>query len=83
MSENAEKIWLVQVFDTQDKTVQAQGFRSQQGATECIKNVKDQLDEQGGYTYEKASDEAFALNAVSEDSERVLQIDCYEVWVND
>ena len=78
---DAEKIWLVQVFDSQENTVQAQGFRSQQGATECIKDVKDQLSEQGDWTYEKASSDAFAINATLDD--RVIQIDCFEVWVND
>ena len=80
---DAEKIWLVQVFDTQDNTVQAQGFRSKQGATTCLKDVKDQLDEQGGYEFEKASDDSFAINATDPESGRVVQLDCFEVWIND
>jgi len=80
---DAQQIWLVQVFDTQDGTVQAQGFRSQQGATACIKNIKQQLDEQGGYEFSKASEEQFAINATCEETGRSIQIDCFEVWIND
>ena len=81
---DAEKIWLVQVFDTQDNTLQAQGFRSQQGATDCIKDVSEQLKEQGGYTFEKVDSESnFAVNATCSETGRVIQLDCFEVWVND
>jgi len=80
---DAEKIWCVQVYDSQEHTLQAQGFRSQQGAAACLKDIKQQLDEQGGYTFERVSEEGYAFNATSADTDRVLQVDCFEVWVND
>jgi hypothetical protein len=79
---DAEKIWLVQVFDSQESSIQAQGFRSQQGAITCLKDVKDQLDEQGGYEFERAGD-GYAFNASCEKSDRMVQVDCFEVWIND
>lgn len=80
---NAEMIWMVQVYDSQDHSLQVQGYRSQKGALECVKNVKAQLDEQGGYEYERPPGAKYAFDAICDEADRKLSVDVYEVWVND
>jgi hypothetical protein len=79
----AEMIWVVQVYDTQDNSLQVQGYRSQAGALDCLKNIKVQLDEQGGYTYSKPEGAQYAFDAECEENDRRVSVDAFECWVND
>lgn len=80
---NEEKIWMVQVYDNQEHTLQSQAFRTELSVQECVADVKRQLDEQGGYTYAVAPNgHAMAFDAVDED-ERRISVDVFPVWLND
>lgn len=86
---NEEKIWAVQVYDSQEHTLQTQAFRTTESVKKCVADVKNQLDEQGGYRYEQAPNgHAFAFDAFCEESEeegseRRISVDVFEVWLND
>ena len=85
MSEDssASLVWIVQVYDTQDQSLQVQGFRSKEGALKCVKDVVDQLDEQGGYTYTKPDGVKYSMDAECEENGRKLSLDVFECYVND
>lgn len=83
MADNAEMIWMVQVYDTQDHSLQVQGYRSKEGALKCLKDVKEQLDEQGGYEYTRPENSKYAFDATCEEIDRRVSVDVYECWVND
>ena len=82
---------MVQVYDTQEHTLQSQGFRSEEGVKKCVIDVKSQLDEQGSWQYERGQ-HALAFDAIDiEDYDeeaddappRRISVDVFEVYVND
>lgn len=81
--DNSTQIWCVQVFDTQEQSLQVQAYRSLKGAQACVAEVKLQLDEQGGYEYSRPEGGAMAFDAESTESDRRVSCDVYEVWLND
>lgn len=74
---------MVQVYDTQDHSLQVQAYRSIESAKRCIRDVKQQLDDQGGYEYTKPEAKNFAFDAVCDETGRKLSLDLFECWVND
>ena len=81
--DNSSMIWCVQVYDTQEHSLQVQAYRTKEGAIGCVSEVKQQLDEQGGYTYTRPEGSVMAFDAESTESERRVSCDVYEVWLND
>jgi len=85
---NTETIWNVQVYDTQEHTLQTQAFRTEASVIECVKDVKRQLDEQGDFTYQPAPNgEAYSFDALQHDEDldepRRISVDVYKVYLND
>lgn len=96
MSDNAQAIYVVQVYDTQEHTLQTQAFRTESGVKKCVLSVKEQLDEMGGWRYERSEVHPMSFDAFDEsdefdmedsdnwdDTPRKISVDVLEVWLND
>ena len=81
--DNSSMIWCVQVYDTQEHSLQVQAYRTKEGAITCVSTVKQQLDEQGGYEYSRPEGSTMAFDAESTEGERRVSCDVYEVCLND
>jgi len=83
--ENPQEIYVVQVYDTQEHSLQTQAFRTAQGVMKCVADVKAQLDEMGGWMYEHSDANPWSFDAIDEDldSDRKISVDVLEVWLND
>ena len=82
--ENPQDIFVVQVYDTQEHSLQTQAYRSNEGVMKCVSDVKAQLDEMGGWRYERDETHPLSFDAYDEDgSDRKISVDVLEVWLND
>lgn len=86
--ENPQDIYVVQVYDTQEHSLQTQAFRTSQGVMKCVADVKNQLDEMGGWRYEHSDEHPLSFDAYDEDAVdldniRKVSVDVLEVWLND
>lgn len=88
MSDNPQEIFIVQVYDTQEHSLQTQAFRTPQGVMKCVVNIKEQLDEMGGWRIERSESHPYSFDAYDADEEgsetqRKISVDVMDVWLND
>ena len=90
--ENTEEIWIVQVYDTQEHSLQCQAFRGDAGVQKCVAGVVEQLNEQGGWDIKKADtggDDSYAFDAIDveglgvDGEPRRISVDVYKCYLND
>ena len=88
---NEQKVWCVQVYDSQEHSLQTQLFRGQASVKECVMGVMEQLEEMGGFdivratTGEQEAGNPLAFDAIDTDpeSDRKISVDVFEAWLND
>ncbi len=82
---NSEEIYVVQVYDSQEHSLQTQAFRTPAGVKKCVLDVKEQLDELGGWRYERSENHPLSFDAYDDDpeDERKISVDVLDVWLND
>lgn len=85
---NPEEIYVLQVYDTQEHSLQTQAFRTADGVKQCVIDVKAQLDEIGEWRYERSESHPMSFDAYDIEDEgnefqRKISVDVLDVWLND
>lgn len=86
---NEVQVWCVQVYDSQEHSLQTQLFRGEDSVKNCVMGVMEQLEDMGGFDIVRAEggDEVnpLAFDAIDNDpeSDRKISVDVFEAWLND
>ncbi len=86
---NEVQVWCVQVYDSQEHSLQTQLFRGEASVKKCVMGVMEQLEDMGGFDIVRATGgddiNPLAFDALDNDpeSDRKISVDVFEAWLND
>ena len=87
-----EEIWIVQVYDSQEHSLQCQAFRGEEGTKTCVEGIVEQLNDQGGWDMKPAEtggEASYAFDAIDTEGlgvdgePRKISVDVFKCYLND